>query len=156
MWSLGHFSVTVETSQNLFSFSWADRHTGHHEVVLKQLSQFLGSRDLSSVKNLLSFGDWLLLVISELISHLGKYDHTTTQLETLSEERESELFHWLLLFLRNPIYTSPRWREEGKLLRGLSQFPFGVAHSGTCVCFLQSNRNGLDLGYHKNASWSVL
>jgi hypothetical protein len=57
--------------------------------MLKDLSQFLGSRDFSLVQNLPSFGNWLLLVISELILHLERYDHTITQLEKLSGERES-------------------------------------------------------------------
>jgi hypothetical protein len=71
--------------------------------MLKDLSQFLGLRDLSLVQNLPGFGNWLLLVISELISHLEKYDHTITQLEKLSDKREwkreSTLFHAQLVIL---------------------------------------------------------
>jgi hypothetical protein len=129
--------------------------------MLKDLSQFLGLRDLSLVQNLPGFGNWLLLAISELISHLEKYDHTITQLEKFSDKREwkreSTLFHAQLVIL--PLQSRLHlfeWTEEEKLLRGLSQSPFGVTHSRTCGCFLQSNRNGFDLRYHKSAPRSVL
>jgi hypothetical protein len=49
-----------------------------------------GLKELIIGTELSSFGYWLLLVISESISHLKNYDHTITKLKKLSKMRESE------------------------------------------------------------------
>jgi hypothetical protein len=143
--------------KNLFSIFMDWRHAGHMKCAQASFPIF-------GVKELIfgtKFAQPRILVTVGYLwvdFALAKYDHTITQLEKLSEkrERESTLFHWRLFYLRNPVYTSSRWREEEKLLRGLSQPPFRVAHSRTCGCFLQSNGNGFDLRYHKSAPRSVL
>jgi hypothetical protein len=64
-------------------------HAGHMKCAQASFAIF-GVKELIFGTELPSLGYWLLLVISEMISHLEKYDHTITQLKKLSEKRERE------------------------------------------------------------------